>query len=240
MVKGRTNSFCLGFWWFIFLTDNRNVTSNFGTQRSWAILRSVTCFLYVWLCICALPPWIVTQVLLQSLKEIPTPSVTSAQSAQSSTHPVQVAILSVSACAPAGPASLLLHLSHAASAPTLPGACWSRRCLQQITVCLFLGPFPVSILVAGGSALLPACVSHTDSSCWNLLFSSENFILKSNQALPLVWWLLGLVSITEDSWEIPHSTKHATWIWPCSFRLSALLLQEAGGLLLQPEIGIRR
>lgn len=73
----------------------------------------------------------------------------------------------------AGLASQLLHLSHAAPALMLPGACWNLCCLQQMIVCLFLGPFPVSILVAGGSALLPACVSHTDSSCWNLLFSSE-------------------------------------------------------------------
>ena len=119
-------------------------------------------------------------MLLQSLKkEIPTRSVTSAQSAQSSMYPVQVAIPSLECLCSGRPANLLLHLSHAAPTLTLPGACRSRCCLQQITVCLFLGPFPVSILVAGGSALLPACVSHTDSSCWNLLFSSENFILNS-------------------------------------------------------------
>lgn len=53
----KANSYCLGFWWFIFKRDNRNAIGSFCNQGSRVILKLMTCFLHICdrVCLCLLP-----------------------------------------------------------------------------------------------------------------------------------------------------------------------------------------
>lgn len=115
--------------------------------------------------------------LINSQKEIFSPPLLIAvQAYQSSMYPVQVDTHSLECCFFARATQ---SASPCSSNCSRPDAAWCLPAGESVLlasgylVCLFLGPLPVSILVAGRSFQLPASVSHTDSSCWNLLFSSE-------------------------------------------------------------------
>lgn len=132
---------------------------------------------------------LIPQVLKKSQKEILAPSLISVQASQSRMQPVQVATQSLECCfSDRASHSASPFLSYCSSPDTAWCLVQESLCyLSQITVCLFLGLLPVSILVAGDWAQLPASVSHTDSSCWNLfVFFRTKLNLKIYRALPVV------------------------------------------------------
>lgn len=145
-----------------FWGTNKNATSNFGTQRSWAFLRLVTCFLYIWLCICACSPWIIAQVLSKSLrKEIPTPSVISAQTAQSSVYFVQVAVPSLERWF-SGRASQSASPSQSRCSGPDTAWCLLEPVLLAVHFCMLV-PGPISCFYSSHWWLSSAsclCVSH--------------------------------------------------------------------------------
>lgn len=89
---------------------------------------------------------------------------------------------------------------------------------------------------------LPVCLTQIPLAR-TFCFLQNNFSLKTNWALLVVWWLLGSVNPTEDWQEGPPSHQaYCLYLLDLTvfFSLSPVLLQEAGGSSLRPEIALRR
>lgn len=146
---------------FYFQSANRNATSNFGSLRSQAILRLVTCFLYICDYISVLASLELVPRCSHILeKEIPTPSVISTPIAQSSVCPRHVAVPSLEHWF-SGRAGQCASPSESHCSPlTLPSACW--RLLLAADDCMLV-PGPISCFYSSRRELSSAsclCVSH--------------------------------------------------------------------------------